>query len=293
VASAEGTTGKKEHGMNPQTWFKLIVGGLTLAVAASLASLQAGYAQTATATPARLQAPTETRTPAALPTTTAPPGTATPADSASPVAGRWVSVIGTGEVNVAPDEAFVTLGAQTDAATASEALAQNNDQMQALLDALADEGVARADLRTRFVSLFPRYAEQPQPAGLPEIAGYTALNNVDVQVRDLDQLGALLDAAVAAGANTISGIRFVASDDLALTEQARAAAMDDARQKAEQLASLAGASLGPVISLSEGAAGPTPIFGGDTTAGIGGAVPIEPGTETVSVSLHVTWQLID
>jgi uncharacterized protein YggE len=128
---------------------------------------------------------------------------------------------------------------------------------------------------------------------LPEIAGYTALNNVDVQVRDLDQLGTLLDAAVAAGANTISGIRFVASDDLALTEQARAAAMDDARQKAEQLASLAGASLGPVISLSEGAAGPTPIFGGDTTAGIGGAVPIEPGTETVSVSLHVTWQLID
>jgi uncharacterized protein YggE len=70
-----------------------------------------------------------------------------------------VSVIGTGEVNVAPDEAFVTLGVQTDAATASEALAQNNDQMQALLDALADESVARADLRTRFVSLFPRYAE--------------------------------------------------------------------------------------------------------------------------------------
>jgi uncharacterized protein YggE len=165
--------------------------------------------------------------------------------------------------------------------------------MQALLDALADEGVARADMRTQFVSLFPRYAEQPQPAGLPEVAGYTATNNVEVRVRDLDQLGQLLDAAVAAGGNTISGIRFVAGEDADLDQQARAAAMDDARAKAEQLAALAGASLGPVISIREGAAAPIPGFGGEAAAGIGGAVPIEPGTEMVSVSLQVTWQLTD
>jgi uncharacterized protein YggE len=273
--------------MKTRSWKQYIVIGVTAALAAGLAGLQAGYAQTATPTPARITV-TSNQTTATPDQITPPAGTPVPGTGAGST--RWVSVTGVGEVSVVPDEAQVTLGVQTDADTASEALSQNNDQMQALLDALAGEGVARADMRTQFVSLFPRYAEQPQ-AGQPEVAGYTAIHNVEIHVRDLDQLGTLLDAAVAAGGNTISGIRFTASDNADADQQARAAAMDDARAKAEQLAALAGAALGPVISISEGSTGPTPVFGGDIVADIGGAVPIEPGTETQTVSLQVTWQL--
>jgi uncharacterized protein YggE len=143
------------------------------------------------------------------------------------------------------------------------------------------------------VGLHPLYSEAATPASAPEVIGYTAINNVEVRVRELDQLGDLMDTAVSAGGNTISGVRFTIGETADLQDQARQAAVEDAREKAEKLADLAGVSLGPVLSISEGGVSPMPVFGADIGLGGGGALPVEPGAETVSVTVQVTWVLTD
>jgi uncharacterized protein YggE len=234
-----------------------------------------------TATAIITAAPTTTRL------TPTPAGTQVPLPTNMPA--RTVTVSGLGETSAQPDEAFLSVGVQTDADTASEALEQNNQQMEALMEALVDAGVAAGDVQTQFVTLYPRYADGSN-GGTTGIVGYTAVNSVEVHVRDLDTLGDLLDAAVAAGGNTISGIRFSVSDADELTNQARADAMDDARDRAQQLATLAGATLGPVLSITEGGSQRGPIF--ETGADVGGAtVPIVPGSQTLQVNLEVTWLL--
>ena len=232
-----------------------------------------------TGTPAATAAPTTTRP---APT---PAGTQAPLPNNMPA--RTITVTGLGQANAQPDEAFVQVGVQTDADTASEALDQNNQQMAAVMDALTDAGVQAGDITTQYVTLYPRYADNATGTG--GIAGYTAVNSVEARVRDLNRLGDLLDAAVAAGGNTISGIRFSVSDADELTNTARADALDDARTKAQQLAALANATLGPVVSITEGFQN-GPIFqGGADMAGAGAA--IVPGSQTIQVNLEVTWLL--
>jgi uncharacterized protein len=232
-----------------------------------------------------------TGTSTAIPTTTATPvgPTPTPAGTRAPVpdgaAQRTITVTGLGEANAQPDEAFVQIGVQTDADTAAEALDQNNQQMEALIDALLAAGVQQGDITTQFVTLYPRYGDGTGAAGTG-IVGYTAVNNIEVRVRDLDQLGDLLDTAVAAGGNTISGIRFSVSAADELSNAARADAMADARSKAEQLASLAGGTLGPVMSIKEGFQN-GPVFQGGAELGAAD-VPIVPGSQLLQVRLEVT-----
>ena len=233
-----------------------------------------------TGTVVATQVPTTTRV---VPT---PAGTQAPLPTNMPP--RTITVSGLGEANAQPDEAFVSIGVQTDADTASEALEQNNQQMEAVMDALVEAGVQAGDIQTQYVTLYPRYADGTGGTGAG-IVGYTAVNSVEARVRDLNGLGDLLDAAVAAGGNTISGVRFSVSEADELTTQARAKALADARAKAQQLAALAGGTLGPVISLTEGFQN-GPIFEGG--AGMGGAdVSIVPGSQLLQVNLEVTWLL--
>ena len=236
----------------------------------------------------------------AAPAAEASTGTNTSVDpqaSSSTPAQRTISVTGTGEVEVQPDQALVTIGVQTQAPEAATAIAQNNQRMQQVIDALEQAGVAAEDIQTRVLELQPQFTSpspnEPGPQGPPQIAGYTAINTVDVRVRDLQNLGDLIDAAVQAGANQIQNIRFVVSQPQQVADQARQAAWDDALHKAEQLASLAGTQLGQVQTIQETSA-PSPVF--QEVLGRGGgvaAVPIQPGTQTVQVTLQVTWLLPD
>ncbi len=207
---------------------------------------------------------------------------------------RLVSVSGTGRVEVQPDMATIQIGVETQAETASEALQQNNTRMQALLDALAQSGVASEDIQTQSVQLFPIYSN-PQPGDEtgPVITGYTASNIVMVRVRDLEELGTLLDTAVEAGGNRIHGISFEVSQPQEAMSQAREQAFEDARAKGNQLASLAGGELGGVVSISESSFLPPPIFtqGGTFERDLAAAVPVSPGVQTVEVTIQVAWQL--
>jgi uncharacterized protein YggE len=207
-----------------------------------------------------------------------------------------ISVSGTGKINAQPDIAVATVGVETQATTASQALSQNNQQMSAVVNALTQAGVAAADIQTQVVQLVPIY-QQPQPAQttpmtptLPTLIGYTATNLVQVTVRKLDTLGSLLDAAVEAGGNQIQGISFELSDPSAALDQARQAAWSDAQHKAQQLAGLADVQLGKVLSITESTPGPIPFIQRAAVSSAA-AVPIQPGTLTIEVDLQVTWLL--
>jgi uncharacterized protein YggE len=205
---------------------------------------------------------------------------------------RTVSVSGHGQVTVQPDMAVIVLGVQTDAHYANVALAQNNKRMQALISLVKKQGVAAADIQTQAIRLQPRYSDERRQPGKPtlEVIGYTALNTLELRVRDLPKLGELLNAAVQSGGNTIQGLRFALSDPGPFVDKARVAAISDARHKAEQLAALTSVTLGKVLTLTESSAIPAP-FSAPLTRAEAAAVPIEPGTQTVEVSVQVTWLL--
>lgn len=206
---------------------------------------------------------------------------------------RSVTVTGIGTAQAAPDTAFVIVGVQTEAEEASAALTENNDLMDQLITALTKSGIAREDIQTQFFQLYPQYQGPTTPEGQPELSGYVAVNTVQVRAENLSDLGDLLDTAVEAGGNRIENVRFEISNQDALLEQAREEAFNNAREKAEQLAELAGAELGSIVSISEsGVSQPFPLgLGGGAVAAEQAAVPIEPGSQTVSASLQVTWRL--
>jgi uncharacterized protein len=206
---------------------------------------------------------------------------------------RSVTVTGVGQARVIPDEAVVVIGVESQALTAREAITENNEQMQAVLDALQEAGIPSTDIQTRTLSLFPRYDgdRQAPGGGLGEITGYTAANQVEVRLRQIANVGDIIDAAIMAGANTITGIRFEVTDPIQVLDQVRVEAMNDARRKAEQLAELAGASLGNVMSISEFSRTPRPVFQEAAVMDVAAAVPIEGGTETIEVEVQVVWFL--
>lgn len=213
---------------------------------------------------------------------------------------RTVSVTGSGLVNAQPDEAIVVLGVQTDAQTAKQAMAENSTQMQAVLDALHSANITSVDIQTQGLQLMPRYVEptplpqnQAQPQATPQnrIAGYTATNTVQVTVRNLNNLGSVLDQVVSAGSNSIQSISFDVSNQTQALDQARETAMKDALHKAQQLASLSNVKLGTVISINESSTNPIPYQANLAMAKSAGAVPISPGTQAVMVSVQVTWEL--
>lgn len=205
---------------------------------------------------------------------------------------RTVSVTAEGVVTGTPDQATIYIGVQTEGETSDEALTENNEQMSALLATLRGAGVVARDIQTRDFSIYPRYADSNN--GELRINGYVVSNSVHVTVRNLDNLGTILDAAIEAGGNQVSGISFGFSDPAALVEQAREQAVANARANAEELATLTDAELGAIVSVSEGINNyPTPIFretmGVADTASI---VPIERGESSVRVSVSLTYELI-
>lgn len=205
---------------------------------------------------------------------------------------RTLSVSGTGTASGQPDVAVVTLGVETEAEEASAALSQNNEQMQALIEALQEAGIAEEKIETQVVRLQPRYEQgESRDEGTPELVGYRAINLVEVRVEELGALGEILDAAIQAGGNRIENIRFEISDPSDLVDQAREAAWNEALHKAEQLAELAGAELGPVMTLSETSRVPRPVVEQAVGGRAEAEVPIQAGTQDVEIDIHVTWSL--
>lgn len=193
-----------------------------------------------------------------------------------------ITVTGTGTVTTVPDRADFWFGLETRRKTAAEALAANSRDMRKIIAAIKAAGVRDADVQTAQVSLSPDYSGS-------DIVGYLAQNSVTVIVRGIDKSGPIIDAAVTAGADQISGPSFTTSDVAALYRSALRAAVADARSRAEALASAAGVQLGAVTSIVEGQ-GVYPL-GRVTTTQNSDTPPIEPGTQNIEATVTVTYAL--
>jgi uncharacterized protein len=200
---------------------------------------------------------------------------------------KTVTVTGEATVGVAPDTAIIRIGVSSQEKTAREAGEANARQMTSVLAAIKASGIAERDIQTSRLSLQPQY--DPNKGGTARLTGFQATNQVTVRIRDIDSLPAVLDRAIAAGANEMSGIEFVVSEQSKLLDQARDDAIADARRKAELYAKAAGAKLGGVVSISE--EGPAPPQPRPMQAMRAGAVPVAPGEQTLRAIVSVSYEL--
>jgi uncharacterized protein YggE len=205
---------------------------------------------------------------------------------------RWIEVSGEGSVTAAPDFARATLGVTTTGKTAGEAMEANAKAANALVSLIKAEGVAPADIQTSEVSISPMFSQpSARQETAPTITGYSVSNNVTVMLRDIPRLGALIDRAVAAGANTIYGIGFGHNDVSALLDKARPLAVADARRKADIYATAAGARIGRLMVLTEEARPPTPVFARTYAQGAPAPTPIEAGEDKLTVAVTARFEL--
>lgn len=180
------------------------------------------------------------------------------AGAAPALAEEHIRVTGEGRVSAAPDMATVTLGVISEGTTAGEAMGANGQAMRKVMEALTGAGLETRDVQTSGLTLNPVYADPPQgsaPDAGPRIRGFQAQNMVTLRVRALDNLGAVLDAAVNSGANNLYGVSFGLQNPEARLDEARKAAVADARRKAELYAAAAGVTLGAVESIDEQGSG--------------------------------------
>jgi uncharacterized protein YggE len=192
-----------------------------------------------------------------------------------------VTTTGHGVVTAVPDRATVTAGVHTQAATASDALAENAKLANAVVAALKTAGGTR--LQTQQVSLYPQTGRDGR------ITGYAADDSVSAST-PVDGAGGLIDAAVAAGANTVSGPTLDVSSQTALYRQALVKAVDDARAKADTLAAAGGFALGSITSVSESSQSiQPPVFEAAGAAQRAALTPVEPGEQDTTADVTVTF----
>jgi len=204
---------------------------------------------------------------------------------------RTISVNGYAEIDAVPDRATASAGVVAQASTAASAMEQNTRAMRGVLAALTGMGVEAADIRTSNLSVSPVFDEVRTPRVAPRIVAYRVANTVTVLVREPDRLGEILDALLTGGANTLNGVRFFVARDEALQDQLRVAAVRDARRRAAMMAEAAGATLGPVVTIREAGAAPRPVASARLMAESAGSVPVSAGTETLSTTVSVVFEL--
>ena len=202
-----------------------------------------------------------------------------------------ITVAGSGTASGSPDIALLTFGVEAEAESVAAARDRAAEAMSAVLDALRADGVAEEDIQTTRFSIQPRYEF---PDGRQVLVGFVVSNVVTVKIRDLDNVGRLIDAPVAAGGDLvrIENLRFTIDDPSTLQAQAREEAMREARERAETLARAAGVSLGPPVSITE-SGGPVPIALEAAAARelLEAETPIEPGELEVRVDVQVAYAI--
>jgi uncharacterized protein len=199
---------------------------------------------------------------------------------------KLITVTGEATVAAAPDAAQIRIGVSSQGKTARAASDANVKDMTVVLAAIKESGVADWDIQTTSLSLQPQY--DPNKTGGARLIGFQANNQVTIKVRDIGQLPNILDRAISAGANEMSGIEFVVSEQSKLLDKARAEAIADARRKAELYANAAGMKVGRVMTISEEGTVPPPRTFQAVRAG---AAAIAPGEQTLRAVVTVSYEL--
>jgi uncharacterized protein YggE len=199
----------------------------------------------------------------------------------APEATDSITVNGVGTVNAVPDEAQMSFGVETQGATARAAVSANADAARRVINALRQAGAR--ELTTQYVSVYPVHGEGST------VTGYSASNSVSA-VTDVSDAPGAVDAAVGAGANSISGPGMSSSNAEELHRQALAKAVAEARLRAQVLAKASGRSLGAITSIvEESAQSPQPYYA--ERAALDAATPIVPGQQETTATISVTFSL--
>jgi uncharacterized protein len=211
-----------------------------------------------------------------------------------PVPPPYISASAIGDARVVPDRAMISVAVESQGTSAAKAGADNAAKQTRVIDAVKAAGIAAAQIRTSGYNVFPEYAQSDEKG--PRISGYRAHNTVQVEVRAIDLVGKVIDAALAAGATNIGGVSLFASNTDAPRKEALQQAVAKARAEAEAVATASGGSLGPLAELAiEPVGGPQPIVRQEAmfSARAGAAAtPIETGEIVVQAMVRVRWQFV-
>jgi uncharacterized protein YggE len=207
-----------------------------------------------------------------------------------------ISTSGEAQARVTPDRATVFVGVQTRAVTAAAAAADNAKRQKGIIDTLKALGLGSDEIGTQDYSVSPEVQYNP-PGSTPKVTGYTVSNTVRVELKRIDLVGTVIDAALAKGANEIGGIQFSASTAAEVRRVALADAVRNARADAEALAKAAGGTLGPLLELTSSGQAYRPMQGQVQLSAAAGAMvrtptPVEPGEQTITGSVSASWQFI-
>ena len=204
-------------------------------------------------------------------------------------AGR-LTVTGEGHVEAVPDMATLSLGVSHEAKSAEEAMARVSADLAAVLERLRAAGVAERDLQTQGLDLAPVWSSYGSGSDR-RITGFRATNMLSVRLRGLDTLGETLDLVIGDGANTFRGLSLGLQEPLPFRDAARRAAVADARRKAALYSEAAGLTLGPVLSISEGAAEPPRPVRMDAAVASDDGLPVAPGEVCVSALVTMVFEI--
>lgn len=204
-----------------------------------------------------------------------------------------INVSGEGKVLARPDVGTVSLSVVSSSLDASFAQSGAAEQINKIIDFLVKSGIEEKDVKTISYSISPQY---DFPKGKRQFLGYEVRQTVQVKIRDLDKVGAVISGAAEFGAIEISELRFAVDKEEAFKAEARAKAIADAKAKAKILSKDLGVRLGAIVSFSE-FGGPVPIYGYAAGFGLGGdfeksAAPSIPAGENEIVSnVNITFEI--
>jgi uncharacterized protein YggE len=201
--------------------------------------------------------------------------------------GIWVT--GEGKVSVTPDIVNISLGVQSQETSVADAMKKTSDAMAGVMDILKASNITDKDIQTQQFSIYPQYSVD-QETGKQTITGYQVTNTLNVKLRDINKAGTLIDAVVAAGGNltVVNNVNFTVEDPTSYYDEARQKAIDDANEKAQEIAGLYGVTLGKPTYVLETGVIPYPIYYGG-----GGGPAIMTGQQGTSLSAGSTDIVLD
>jgi uncharacterized protein len=208
------------------------------------------------------------------------------------------SASGEGKVTAVPDQATVAVGVTQASTTVVDAQEKTNKTTDKIIQDVKKLGLLDKDIKTTNYSVSPNYSNEIMPMignRQQNITGYTVTQNLEIKVKPIDKVNKVVDAATADGANLVGGVNFTFSDSLSksLEQQATKQAIDEAKVKAQTLASAAGVNLGKIINVVESSNQPRPLMAAGITnkTDQSTSTNIAPGENTLTVDVTIYYEI--